>query len=258
MVGIFKPATADEEPGIWPVAIGIILRRLVYILVLTVACPQASGYLQPHQISQVMAAGTEVLIHGLLHVVTQHHLDPGKALLRADGHNAFNEVERNGFMKQVCVHAGAAAQLTHALYGTQSFLVAGDTLLRSAQGAQKGDPLGMLLFALAIQPLIDTINEDCKLDFNVWCANDGKIVGNIIEVERVYEILLREGPKYNSKLAELGWFSDLRVVASLLPFTRSLEEERQSQTNTSFALPFSCVRRHSDPNHDRRGTFRLK
>lgn len=50
-----------------------------------------------------MAARKEVLIHSLRHVVAKHHLDPGKALFRADGHNAFNEVERNVFMKQVCV-----------------------------------------------------------------------------------------------------------------------------------------------------------
>lgn len=57
-------------------------------------------------------------------------------------------------MKLFCVHAGAAAHLTVALYETQPFLVAGDILLQSVQGMQQGNPLGMPLFALAINPLM--------------------------------------------------------------------------------------------------------
>lgn len=101
-----------------------------------------------------------MLIHDLRHVVTTHHFDHGKALLRADGNNAFNEVKENVFSKKrqkkdVCVQTGAAAQHTHAFYGTQLFMVARDTLLRSTQGTQQNDPLERL-FSLAMKPLIDT------------------------------------------------------------------------------------------------------
>lgn len=131
-----------------------------------------------------------------------HHLDPCKVALRVDAENAFNRALHAAFLCLVCSHASASAQLTHALYGTQPYLVVGGTLLRSKEGAQQGYSLGRLLFALLIQPLIDHINEKCKLDYNVWCADDGIIFGYIDQVSEAYEILVREGPKYNFKLVK--------------------------------------------------------
>lgn len=39
--------------------------------------------------------------------------------------------------------------------------------------------LGMLLFALATQTLIDKINANCKIEYNFWCADDGNIFGDV-------------------------------------------------------------------------------
>lgn len=44
-----------------------------------------------------MATGAKVLIHGLWHIVTKNYLDLSKGRLRADGHNAFDQVLRKIF-----------------------------------------------------------------------------------------------------------------------------------------------------------------
>jgi hypothetical protein len=72
-------------------------------------------------------------------------------------------------------------------------VVAGRTLLLSRQGTQKGDPLGMLLFALDMKPLIVRVQSECDLELNLWYADDGTLVGSISEVARAYQILKEEG-----------------------------------------------------------------
>jgi hypothetical protein len=81
------------------------------------------------------------------------------------------------------------------LYG-QPYVVAGRTLLLSRQGTQQGYPLGMLLFALAIKPLVLRIQSECELELNLRYADDGTLVGSVAEVAKAYQILKDKVPKY--------------------------------------------------------------
>jgi hypothetical protein len=121
---------------------------------------------------------------------------PDKVALRVDAANAFNAVSRAEILERVCEHAPPGARFVHAIYGGQPYVVAGRTLLLSRQGTQKGDPLGMLQFALAIIPLILRVQSECDLELNLWYADDGTLVGSIAEVAKAYQILKDEGPKY--------------------------------------------------------------
>jgi hypothetical protein len=75
-------------------------------------------------------------------------------------------------------------------------VVAGRTLRLSRKGTQQGDPLGMMVYALAVKPLILNVHSECDLELNLWYADDGTLVGSIAEVAKVYQILKNEGPKY--------------------------------------------------------------
>jgi hypothetical protein len=46
-------------------------------------------------------------------------------------------------------------------------VVSGSTLLLSCKGTQHGDPLGMLLFSLAIQHLVLCVQSECDLELNL-------------------------------------------------------------------------------------------
>lgn len=45
---------------------------------------------------------------------------------------------------------------------------AGRHLIRSLQGTQKGDLLGMYLFSLVIQPMIEELLAVCVIDLKIW------------------------------------------------------------------------------------------
>jgi hypothetical protein len=54
----------------------------------------------------------------------------------------------------------------HFCYSGSPFIFAGDSTLHSGCGVQQGDPLGPLLFALAIHPLVTELNT--TLVFGRW------------------------------------------------------------------------------------------
>jgi hypothetical protein len=195
-VSSLKNAARGVTGGLRPLAVGTVLRRLASILVLNKALPLEADNLLPYQVSTVSAAGTDILVHGFREKLEQFGHDPDKVALRVDAANVFNAVSRAEILERVCEHAPPAARFVHAIYGGQPYVVAGRTLLLSRQGTQQGDPLGMLLFALAIQHLIPCAQSECDLELNLWYADDGTLVGPIAEIAKVYQILKDEGPKY--------------------------------------------------------------
>ncbi|GJY28842.1 hypothetical protein Tco_0404609 [Tanacetum coccineum] len=77
---------------------------------------------------------------------------------------------------------------------TLDFLNAFNLVYRSALLHEQGDPLGPLLFALILHPLLHKIKDSCKLLLHAWYLDDGTVIGDSEEVVRVLDIIkLREG-----------------------------------------------------------------
>jgi hypothetical protein len=79
----------------------------------------------------------------------------------------------------------------------------------SSTGVQQGDPLGPLLFALVLHPLIHMIRDNCKLLLHAWYLDDGTVVGDSREVAKALDIIRERGPglglDLNIRKTEIFW-----------------------------------------------------
>jgi len=79
----------------------------------------------------------------------------------------------------------------------------------STTGVQQGDPLGPLLFALVLHPLIHQVRDSCKLFLHAWYLDDGTLVGDSEEVAKALDIIRVVGPELglelNIRKTEIFW-----------------------------------------------------
>ena len=79
---------------------------------------------------------------------------PNAAFVKIDFENAFNTVSRQAFLEQCRHNLPGLAPWAEWCYDSPSHLFFGSHRIASESGVQQGDPLGPLLFALALQPIL--------------------------------------------------------------------------------------------------------
>src|SRR5206468_266940 len=124
------------------------LRRLVAKAACGVITPSCVPLLAPTQLGVGVKSGGEALVHAARLYVSS--MDQERAFVKLDFSNAFNSLRRDAILEAVAVHCPGLLHLTLASYGSSSNLWLGDRILPSAEGIQQGDPLGPLLFCLAL------------------------------------------------------------------------------------------------------------
>jgi hypothetical protein len=166
---------ALEKPqgGIRPIACGEVLRRVVATLVcrqLRTQCAEffASGpqgaQQVPAQLGVGVQGGGEVVVHGLQVAM---EANPTWALCTVDWKNAFNACSRARMLQEVSVHFPALYPFVEACYAVDPVMVYGIQgdrgmelhTIMSSDGTQQGDPLGPLLFALLLHPVLRATME---------------------------------------------------------------------------------------------------
>ena len=140
--------------------------------------------------------GCEAIIHAVSAIFHDPHTATNKKwILQVDMRNAFNLVDRETIFKEVREHLPEIAKWVEYSYGCQPPLHFGTGTILSCMGVHQGDPLGSLLFALALQPLLKLIKDSVPdLVLNVWYLDDGNIIGTPDQLKRVIDILVKEGP----------------------------------------------------------------
>ena len=69
-------------------------------------------------------------------------------------------------------------RLASTAYATSNHLVIGNETILSDSGVQQGNPLGPILFALAV----DEIARSVRSPINIWCLDDVTIGGSVESV----------------------------------------------------------------------------
>ena len=141
----------DKCPGVRPVGIGEIFRRLLAKCVRHEAGAEATGACGIDQLCSGLSSGIDGAIHALRCLWQEHEEEEDWGFLLVDARNAFNEGNRTAFLWTVRHRWPSAARFAFNCYRHWGQLVlrAADgtaVILYSMEGVTQGDPLSMDLY----------------------------------------------------------------------------------------------------------------
>ena len=172
----------DKNPGVRPVGIGEVLRRIIGKSLMTVL---KSDITRAAGVSQVCAghpSGCEAAIHAMRKVFASMSTD---AVLLVDADNAFNRLNRAVALHNIRYTCPPLATILTNIYRAPSRLfVTGGMELSSEEGTTQGCPLSMAMYDLSTVPLINKCQRVLSNDVDpravqVWYADDVAAGGNL-------------------------------------------------------------------------------
>ena len=176
-------ALNKDDGGVRPIAVGCTLRRLASKCAALSIREDMGALLAPLQLGYGTPMGAEAAVHASWTFL--HNIEPGHLLLKVDFRNAFNSVRRDKILLAVLKYAPSIFPLAHSVYSQPTSLFFGNDIINSAEGVQQGDPLGPLLFSLAIHELVCSL----KSTFKLFYLDDGTLGGQWEDIVHDLHIL---------------------------------------------------------------------
>lgn len=162
------PLTPLKKPdgGVRPIAVGETLRRIVSSIALSRVVQRARDHLAPFQLGVATKNGSETIIHATRKWIEKMGNNNNYAMLQLDLKNAFNLISRRVILRETRRHLPEILPWVRLCYanGDDPILWSDDFMLKSHSGIQQGDPLGPLLFAMGLQPIIRRLRGKMKAE----------------------------------------------------------------------------------------------
>ena len=180
----------DKCPGVRPIGIGEVMRRILGKAVLTTIgdeVQEAAGALQ-------VCAGHQAGSEAAIHTMREAFEDPSmEAALLVDASNAFNTLNRKVALLNIQKRCPPLAKVLINTYRLDPQLfIDGETLL-SREGTTQGDPLAMAMYAIATVPLINRLQQQVT---QVWFADDATAGGKLLALRDWWDQLVECGHDY--------------------------------------------------------------
>ena len=157
--------------GVRPIAVGYTWRRLAGKVAGRRVGPRAAALLAPKQLGFAVPGGAEAAVHAARRYVSG--LPQGHVLVKVDFANAFNTIRRDVVLEAVARFLPELLPYTRSAYSARSNLSFGEYTVPSEEGVQQGDPLGPLLFCLAIHDLLGSMRSEVTIGY----LDDGTLGG---------------------------------------------------------------------------------
>ena len=194
-------ALPKKDGGVRPICMASVIRRLCCKAVAKIYQTKFSSFLAPFQLGVGVKAGTECLIHEVDLLYRSGAQLKDLAILKIDFRNAFNMVDRQAFLDTIHEHFPELYNFVVSMYGVNSKLLFYSSVIHSEEGTQQGDPLGPVLFALALKVVPDMLRSKLPdLVLNRWYLDDGYVGGKVKTVAEALKIIKDTGKSIGLEL----------------------------------------------------------
>jgi len=152
----------DNSPGLRPVGVGEMARRIIGKAVMSVTGPKVQESVGALQLCAGHPVGVEAAIHAMRDFLND---DSSDGILLIDADNAFNRVNRSVALWNVQFTCPAMKHVLINFYRSPTrIFMNGDGYfeLLSQEGTTQGCPLAMAMYAIALVPLLKHLLPMCK------------------------------------------------------------------------------------------------
>jgi hypothetical protein len=179
----------DKKPGVRPIGVAEVCRRIIGKAIIKIVKIDIQESLAACQFCVGFDSGCEAAVHCMSKVYHDN-----EASLFVDATNAFNSLNRASTLSNVSNICPALAPILINTYRNNGALFVNGTTMTSREGTTQGDPLGMAMYAVGIQPLITHLG---KLGLKqVWYADDSAAGGSLEKLKSWWNELCSLGPKF--------------------------------------------------------------
>ena len=190
LAGANLTALRKSEKEVRPIACGESLRRLVAKLLAARHRDEAKAVLlRSGQVGVAVRQGAEAATAVTANYAARRR-GQDACILKVDFTNAFNAVDRSAFLREVEQKFPGMLPWVAWCYASPSKLQFGKECVTSSCGVQQGDPLGPLLFSLAIAPVAEEVKQIKGIHGAVWYLDDGVIMGSGYAVGQAYRLIV--------------------------------------------------------------------
>ena len=180
----------DKCPGVRPIGIGEVARRIIGKAVLTIIADdmqEAAGF---QQVCVGQQAGCEAVVHTMREIFDN---PTTQGILLVDAANAFNNLNRQVALHNIqlrCPYLATVLINTYCM--TADLFINGETI-PSEEGTTQWDPLAMAMYAIVILPLIQRVKHEVK---QAWYTDNATAGGRVDQLWSWWDNILKIGPEY--------------------------------------------------------------
>ena len=199
----------DKDPGVRPIGIGEVLRRIVGKAVMTTLNQDIIMNTAPMQLCGGLQGGVEAAIHAVRKIFEE---EATEAILLVDAENAFNALNRNTALRNLRYTCPELFTYILNTYRQEAdlFIANSDDLIQSQEGTTQGDTSALGWYALSLMPLLREVQvkqtePDTELESDrepntypkqVWYADDSAAGGKLDQLMKWWKDLKDHGPMY--------------------------------------------------------------
>lgn len=173
----------NKKPGVRQIGVAESLRHIIGKAILAIISDDIQKAAGSMQLCAGQFGGIEAAIH-TMNIAMED--DAIEAAVFVDASNAFNNIN----IQRVCPALTIIATNT---YRKASSLFVDQQTIQSKEGTTQGNPLAMAIYAIAVRPLIDRVQNEAM---QVWFADDVVASGKLPHLKEWWAKLSLSGPNF--------------------------------------------------------------